>query len=135
MKKKEREETGELETSPQQEDIHRDVYLCPCVVVCLHSPSFSVVSLAVCGIQCLSNPPGNIQKLPKCHPAPLFTLYHPCLSISISLSLFLHSFSTPPFLSLAVAFIPVLPDYSNITQFHFFTQFYCICLPTFLSGL
>lgn len=50
----------------------------------------------------------------------LFSLFTTRACLSLSLSLFLHSFSTPPFLSLAIAFIPVLRNYSSITQFHFF---------------
>jgi len=100
--------------------------VCMCVDVYIHSCSFSVVLLAVCGIQCLSNPPGNTVKLPKYHPASLFTLttlmlVYACLS-------FLHLLSTllfPPFISF-------LLNHLNIVQFHLFP---CSIFPVFIMGL
>lgn len=66
----------------QSSDILRDVCVCVWLWVSIHG-----ASLAVCGMECLSNPPGNTHKLPTYHPAPLFTLYYSDARLSLSLSL------------------------------------------------
>lgn len=52
-------------------------------------------------------------KLPKCHPAPLFTFYHPHARLSLSF-FFSHFLNTPLFLPLALPFISILLNYLNI---------------------
>lgn len=128
---KKREREKQVKQTPEySEETSTGMYMCV-HVVCLHSGSFSAVLLAVCGIQCLSNPPGNRLKLPKCHPAPLFTLYHPTAHLSLS-PLFPHFLSAPLSLPLAVSFISFHPNYFHFIQFHLSLH---LILPVFLCPL